>query len=86
MISDDVSLSLETSYGRENKQQYEYDQVALEIPLIHAEIEEKSPLAFEAESAVIRLKARRNELREKKKNLELELAEYSSVQEETTHE
>ena len=61
---------LETSRGREGKQQDEYDRAAEELPLVQAELQEKLPLAEEAEAAVRALKDRRNELRAEKEALE----------------
>ncbi len=69
----DVELSLETSYGRERKQQYEYDQAAAELPLTEAELAETQPLADEASGTVTALKAERKALRQEKKDLEAAL-------------
>ena len=67
----DARESLKTSQGRENKQQYEYDQVYLEIPVVQEEIALKAPLAEEAEARV-------SELKRKKKELKAEIKELSS--------
>ena len=61
---------LETSRGREEKQQAEYDKAVSELPLIKAELQEKQPLAEEALKTVEDLKIRRKELRAEKKSLE----------------
>ena len=66
----DLALSLETSEGRERKQQYEYDQVQAELPLTRAELEETQPLADAAVEKVSQLKAERKLLRAEKKELE----------------
>ncbi len=66
----DIELSLETSYGREKKQQFEYDEVTAELPLTRAELAETQPLADEAEAAVTALKEERKALRAEKKALE----------------
>lgn len=66
----DLALSLETSQGRERKQQYEYDQVQTELPLTRAELEETQPLADAAAEKVSQLKAERKRLRAEKKELE----------------
>ncbi len=71
----DIELSLETSYGRERKQQYEYDEVTEKLPLTRAELEETKPLAEEAEAAVRALKEERKALREEKATLEAALKE-----------
>ena len=52
----DLSLSLETSRGRERKQQVEYDQVQAELPLTRAELEETQPLADAAVETVRQLR------------------------------
>lgn len=62
--------SLETSRGREKKQQDEYDKAVAELPVIQAELKEKEPLAEAAEQEVSNLKTLRNDLRQEKKNLE----------------
>ena len=61
---------LETSEGRERKQQEEYDRAVEELPVIKQELSEKEPLAEELEQKVADLKARRKELRTEKKELE----------------
>ena len=70
---DDTALSLETSQGRERKQQYEYDEVTAALPETRAELAEVQPLADEAAAKVAELKARRKELRAEKKELEAAL-------------
>ena len=62
--------SLETSRGREKKQQTEYDKAVTELPVILEELKIKEPLALEAEQKVSELITIRNELREEKNNLE----------------
>ncbi len=66
----DIELSLETSYGREKKQQYEYDEVTAELPLTRAELTETQPLADEAAAVVTALKEERKTLRAEKAALE----------------
>ena len=61
---------LETSRGREDRQQAEYDKAVSELPLVKAELEEKQPLAEEALKTIEDLKVRRMELRAEKKSLE----------------
>ena len=77
----DTRQSLETSRGRENKQQSEYDRAVEELPEVRARLEEIKPLAAQAEETVSVLKARRKELRAEKKDLEQKLAESESSQE-----
>lgn len=60
---EDLSLSLETSRGREVKQQYEYDQVVAQLPQVQAQVEELEPQAAEAQAREQELRARRKELR-----------------------
>ena len=72
---EDLNRSLETSYGRERKQQAEYDQVSEELPLTRAELEETQPLADAAAARVTQLKAERKQLRAEKKALEEALKE-----------
>ncbi len=67
---EDTALSLETSRGRESKQQYEYDNVVSQIPVVKQELAEKAPLAEQAQAKVDELKARRKELKAEKQTLE----------------
>ena len=78
--------SLETSRGRESKQQDEYDKAVTELPRVQAQLEESLPLAKQAEETVSSLKARRKELRAVKKELEQKLSERDSSQEEKGNE
>lgn len=84
----DTEISLDTSHGRERKQQTEYDQVVAQLPLTQAELEEAQPLADEAVAKVAALKKERSALREEKKRLEEMLAGQSSdgTKEESDHE
>ena len=66
----DTELSLETSRGRERKQQHEYDTVVKEIPEKQAELDRILPLSAAAEEEVKKLKEERKELRKRKKELE----------------
>ncbi len=80
----DIELSLETSYGREKKQQFEYDEVTAELPLTRAELAETQPLADEAAAAVTALKEERKTLRAEKKALEEARKENSGENAENT--
>ena len=81
----DVGKSLETSQGRERKQQKEYDDAANAIPDTEAEIARVLPLAEAAQKEVDSLKAKRKQLRNEKKELELQLETYQN-QEVKDHE
>ena len=61
---------LETSEGRERKQQEEYNKAVEELPVIQQELSEKEPIALEAEQKVSELKALRKKLKAEKKSLE----------------
>lgn len=67
---DDLEISLDTSRGRERKQQAEYDQVVKDIPETRAKLDEALPLAQAAEEEVAALKAEKKKLKEEKKALE----------------
>ena len=67
---EDLSLSLETSQGRERKQQYEYDRVTEELPRAREKLAEAQPRADEAKENVSRLKEEWKRLRNEKKELE----------------
>ena len=66
----DVGQSIETSQGRERKQQYEYDETVAAIPEIEAELERVVPLEEAISMEVQELKNIRKELRQQKKDLE----------------
>ena len=67
---EDVEKSLETSRGRERKQQYEYDEAVAAIPEVQAELDRIIPLNDQAKQELQDLKAERKRLREEKKELE----------------
>lgn len=77
---------LETSRGRENKQLDEYNKAVEELPLVKAELLEKTPLAEDAEQKVAELKAKRKELRQEKKALEEKIAENGNSKESEKNE
>lgn len=66
----DIQKSLETSQGRERKQQSEYDETVASIPAVEAELERVLPLAESAKEEVKSLKKERKTLRAEKKELE----------------
>ena len=65
-----VRLDLETSRGRERKQQYEYEEVSRLLPEKQEELDAVLPLAEQYQSEVRSLKDLRKELREEKKRIE----------------
>lgn len=65
---EDTQISLETSYGRERKQQKEYDEVQAALPAARKELEELLPKVSQAEKEVAELKALRKELRNRRAN------------------
>ena len=67
---EDTARSLETSRGRERKQQAEYDEVTAELPRVREELRETQPRAEAAAEEVKRLKEVRKQLRAEKKALE----------------
>ena len=73
----EIRRNLETSIGREGKQQDEYDQAVAELPLVQNELQEKEPLAEQAEQNVADLKSRRKELRELKQKMETDMLSVS---------
>ena len=84
---EDVSISLETSQGRERKQQHELDEVLAELPLLRAELADTQPQAEAALQEVADLKAARKALRAEIKQLEETLASQSgSFGEDAGHE
>jgi len=66
----DLEISLDTSRGRERKQQAEYEQVVHDIPETQAKLDDTLPLAQAAEEKVAVLKAEKKKLKEEKKVLE----------------
>ena len=66
----EAAMDLETSQGRERKQDYEYAQVSETLPLTQQELAEAGPRAELLLEEVTELKARRKELRAEKKRLE----------------
>ena len=69
----DLTLSLDTSRQREVKQQYEYDQVVAELPLVQAQVAEMEPQAAAAQAIEKELRAQRKALRAAKADLEAQL-------------
>ena len=77
---------LDTSRGREDKQQAEYNKAVEELPVVRAELQEKEPLAEEALKTIEVLKARRKELRAEKKALESESSPEASAEKDSGKE
>ncbi len=82
----DVELSLETSRGRERKQQAEYDEVTEQLPLTRAELTEARALADEAAAEVTALKEERKALRAEKRELEAAAENSGDAGREESHE
>ena len=72
-LLEDVQKSLETSQGRERKQQHEYDEAVAGLPEVQAELDRVLPLSEAAQQEVKDLKAERKKLREEKQQLESDL-------------
>ena len=66
----DIRKSIETSQGRERKQQSEYDETVSAIPSVQAELDKFLPLSDAAALEVKSLKEERKQLRQEKKDLE----------------
>ncbi len=79
--TEETRQSLDTSMGRERKQQEEYNRAVEELPLVQEELKEKAPLAVQAEEKVAALKARRKALRSEKEELEKQLSLSDTVKE-----
>ena len=82
---DDLQKSLETSRGRERKQQYEYDEAVAALPQVQAELDRIIPLNPAASEKVKTLKEERKQLRNEKKDLQ-SVAESSVAEEVADHE
>ena len=67
---EDTQKSLETSLGRERKQQSEYDETVAALPEVEAELERVLPLTEVAKEEVKSLKKERKALRKEKKELD----------------
>lgn len=59
----DLTLSLDTSRQREVKQQYEYDQVVAQLPLVRAQVADMEPIATAAVAIEDDLRKQRKTLR-----------------------
>ena len=81
---EDVQKSLETSRGRERKQQAEYEETVAALPEAEAELESLKPQMEAAQEEVKNLKAERKKLREEKKELEESAPDQAG--EESNHE
>ena len=60
---DDLTLSLETSRGREARQNHEYDEAVAALPQVQAELERVAPLAEAAKAEEQRLRQERKDIR-----------------------
>lgn len=79
---EDLTLSLETSRKREVKQQYEYDQVVAQLPVVAAQVEEMEPRAAAAKEREQELRNQRKELRNQAKLLEQQMTDLNRQLEE----
>ncbi|MBR5961157.1 MAG: hypothetical protein IKZ98_09205 [Clostridia bacterium] len=70
----DAKVSLETSQGRERKQQHEYDETVEALADAREELERVQPLADQAADEKTAMKEERKQLRQEKKELEEKLA------------
>ena len=69
----DANVSLETSQGRERKQQHEYDETVAALAAAQDELARVQPLADQAAEEKKALKEERKQLRQEKKELEEKL-------------
>lgn len=70
---EDTAGMLDTSRQREDKQQYEYDQAAEELPIVRAELAELAPKADAVKTEEADLRAQRKSLRADAKQLQADL-------------
>ena len=77
----DANVSLETSQGRERKQQHEYDETVEALAAAQEELSRVQPLADQEEKKKKALKEERKQLRQEKKELEEKLGSGSEGQE-----
>lgn len=77
----DANVSLETSQGRERKQQHEYDETVAALAAAQEELASVQPLADQAAEEKKALKEERKQLRQEKKELEEKLGSGSEGQE-----
>ena len=73
-LIEDVRKSLETSQGRERKQQHEYDETVSALPEVQAELDQLIPQMESAKEEVKTFKEKRKQLRNEKKSLETDLS------------
>lgn len=66
----DTQISLETSHGRERKQQHEYDETVADLHTVREELAQLQPQIDQAEADTKELKAERKELRRRLKELQ----------------
>lgn len=72
---DDLTVSLETSRGREARQTHEYEEAAAALPLAQAELARVAPLAEAAKAREAELRQQRKEMRADNAALNGQLAE-----------
>ena len=76
----DTNISLETSQGRERKQQHEYDETVTALAEAREELARVQPLADQAADEKNAMKEERKQLRQEKKELEEKLGSGSGGQ------
>ena len=76
----DAQLSLDTSRGRERKQQYEYEKAVAGFDPVREELEKIRPQADAASEKVDELKKLRKELRNQKKELEARINQVTGTE------
>ena len=76
----DANVSLETSQGRERKQQHEYDETVSALAEAREELARVQPLADQAADEKNAMKEERKQLRQEKKELEEKLGSGSEEQ------
>ena len=71
----DLTLSLETSRGREARQNHEYDEAITALPLAREELAKMEPLAQVAKERETELRQQRKDIRAENAALETQIAE-----------
>ena len=71
----DLTLSLETSRGREARQNHEYDEAITALPLAREELAKMEPLAQVAKERETELRQQRKDIRAENAALEAQIAE-----------
>lgn len=83
---DDLTLSLETSRGREARQNHEYDEAVAALPEAKADLERVQPLAEAAKAEEAALRQQRKDVRAEIAALERQIAEAQAQLDELTEQ